>query len=76
MGARQDGSLVTRGLFIGDHHDCFEKACELSVQVNFTKLDEPLDKVVVYLDPKNFTVPGSETNLFIEPGWLSLTKVN
>ncbi len=54
VGARQDGSLVTRGLFIGDHHDCFEKACELSVQVNFTKLDEPLDKVVVYLDPEEF----------------------
>ena len=54
VGARQDGSLVTRGLFIGDHHDCFEQACELSVQVNFTKLDEPLDKVVVYLDPEEF----------------------
>ncbi len=54
VGARQDGSLVTRGLFIGDHHDCFEQACELSVQVNFTKLDAPLDKVVVYLDPEEF----------------------
>ena len=54
VGSREDGSLVTRGLFIGDHHDCFEKACELSVQVNFTKLDEPLDKVVVYLDPEEF----------------------
>lgn len=54
VGAREDGSLVTRGLFIGDQHDCFEKACELSVQVNFTKLDEPLDKVVVYLDPEEF----------------------
>ena len=54
VGTREDGSLVTRGLFIGDHHDCFEKACELSVQVNFTKLDEPLDKVVVYLDPEEF----------------------
>ena len=54
VGAREDGSLVTRGLFIGDHHDCFERACELSVQVNFTQLDEPLDKVVVYLDPEEF----------------------
>ena len=54
VGVRQDGSLVTRGLFIGDQHDCFEKACELSVQVNFTQLDEPLDKVVVYLDPEEF----------------------
>ena len=54
VGSREDGSLVTRGLFIGDHHDCFEKACELSVQVNFTQLEEPLDKVVVYLDPEEF----------------------
>ena len=54
IGAREDGSLVTRGLFIGDDHECFEKACELSVQVNFTKLDKALDKVVVYLDPEEF----------------------
>ena len=54
VGARDDGSLVTRGLFIGDDHECFERACDLSVQVNFTKLDEPLDKVVVYLDPEEF----------------------
>ncbi len=54
VGAREDGSLVTRGLFIGDDHECFERACDLSVQVNFTKLNQPLDKVVVYLDPEEF----------------------
>ena len=54
IGAQEDGTLVTRGLFIGDDHECFEKACELSVQVNFTKLDKALDKVVVYLDPEEF----------------------
>ena len=43
-----------RGLFIGDHEDCFLKACELSLSVNFTLLDKPLKKVIVYLDPNEF----------------------
>ncbi len=48
------GGLATRGLFIGDDHECFERAAELSVQVNFTVLQEELQKVVVYLDPEEF----------------------
>jgi nickel-dependent lactate racemase len=54
IGPREDGSLAMRGLFIGDDVECFERAAELSVQVNFTILDEPLKKVVVYLDPEEF----------------------
>ena len=54
IGSDLDGNLVTRGLFIGDDVECFEKACELSVEVNFQKLDEEFDKVVVYLDPQEF----------------------
>ena len=54
VGAGDQGQLVTRGLFIGDNHECFERAAALSVQVNFTVLDEPLGKVVVYLDPEEF----------------------
>lgn len=54
IGTGRDGKLVTRGLFIGDDHECFERACELSVQVNFTVLEEPLERVVVYLDPEEF----------------------
>ena len=54
VGSDLDGNLVTRGLFIGDDVECFEKACELSVEVNFQKLDEEFDKVVVYLDPQEF----------------------
>jgi len=45
---------VTRGLFIGDDIECFNRACELALKVNFTLLDEPLKKVVVYLDPEEF----------------------
>ncbi|MGA2914859.1 MAG: lactate racemase domain-containing protein [Sedimentisphaerales bacterium] len=44
----------TRGLFIGDDVECFNKACELSLKVNFTMLGEPLRKVVVYLDPNEY----------------------
>jgi len=45
---------VTRGLFIGDGYECFQKAAELSLKVNFTMVDEPIQKAVVYLDPEEF----------------------
>ncbi len=54
VGSDLDGNLVTRGLFIGDDVECFEKASELSAEVNFQQLDEEFDKVVVYLDPQEF----------------------
>lgn len=54
IGPDADGELVMRGLFVGDDNECFRLASELSVQVNFTKVEEPLDKVVVYLDPEEF----------------------
>ena len=46
--------LVTRGLYIGSGTECFELAAKLSVAVNFKLLDEPMHKVVVYLDPEEF----------------------
>jgi nickel-dependent lactate racemase len=53
--ARQsDGSLAVKGLYMGDDEQCFLKAAELSLKVNFTMLEKPLRKVVVYLDPKEF----------------------
>jgi nickel-dependent lactate racemase len=54
IGPRADGSLAVRGLFIGDDVECFHRACALSVEVNFTVLDEPPKKIVVYLDPDEF----------------------
>lgn len=54
VGKDEHGKLVVRGLFIGDDMECFEKASELSLQVNFEMLDKPLKKVVVYLDPSEF----------------------
>ncbi|MBW8034340.1 MAG: DUF2088 domain-containing protein [Planctomycetes bacterium] len=52
--AATDDGQVTRGMFIGDDAECFEKAAELSLKVNFQMLDKPLDKVVVYLEPEEF----------------------
>ena len=46
--------LAVRGLFIGDDTDCFEQASALSVEVNFTILEEPPKKIVVWLDPEEF----------------------
>lgn len=54
VGTNEKRELVTRGLFIGDDHDCYHQACELSVKVNFTTLPEPPQKMVVYLDHEEF----------------------
>lgn len=47
-------NFIVRGLFIGDDNECFNLAASLSLKVNFFMLNEPLKKVVVYLDPKEF----------------------
>jgi len=51
---KEDGSLKVRGLYIGDDKEVFKAAAALSVEVNFTMLDHPMKKVVVYLDPSEF----------------------
>jgi nickel-dependent lactate racemase len=48
------GSLAMRGLYAGFGRDCFEKAAELSREVNVDLLDEPVKKAVVYLEPEEF----------------------
>ncbi len=54
IGKDEAGDLVVRGLYIGDDEACFIKASELSLLVNFEMLENPLEKVVVYLDPEEF----------------------
>tara|TARA_R110002049_G_scaffold72490_7_gene187585 strand:- start:168598 stop:169866 length:1269 start_codon:yes stop_codon:yes gene_type:complete len=49
-----DGTLHTRGLFIGDDHDTFFQAAELARKVNITHLDRAPQHVVAYLDPSEF----------------------
>ena len=54
VGRRVDGGLAVRGLFIGDDVECFHRAAELSLRVNFELVPEPIKKAVVYLDPHEF----------------------
>jgi nickel-dependent lactate racemase len=54
VGRDEDGRLQVRGLFIGDDEECFTRAADLSLKVNFEMVDEPLKKVVVHLDPDEF----------------------
>ena len=39
------GSLALRGLFIGDDEECFKAAAKLSLEVNFTLVPRPIQKV-------------------------------
>jgi nickel-dependent lactate racemase len=54
VGMDKAGDLVTRGLYIGDNEDVFKLAADLSLKVNFTILETPLKKAVVWLDPAEF----------------------
>ena len=47
----QDGQLCVRGLFVGDDIECFNQARGAVAEGELPMLDEPLKKVVVYLDP-------------------------
>ncbi len=54
VGTNAAGQLVTRGMFIGNDVECFERAAALAVEVNFEILDEEFHKVVVHLDEEEF----------------------
>ena len=54
IGKDDEGKLAIKGLYIGDDIECFNLAGELSLKVNFVMLNEPLKKIVVYLDPAEF----------------------
>jgi nickel-dependent lactate racemase len=54
LGRDEEGSLVLKGLFVGDDEECYRQAASLAAKVNITLLAEPLSKVVVFLDPAEF----------------------
>lgn len=54
VAADDDGQVRVCGLYIGDDAECFNLAAALSLKVNFNMLEQPLKKVVVYLDPDEF----------------------
>jgi nickel-dependent lactate racemase len=54
VGKNAAGKLVIRGIFIGDDVECFERAAELSLKVNFQMMDREIRKAVVFLDAEEF----------------------
>lgn len=50
-----EGESILRGLYCGDGYETYRAACELSRQVNVIKVAHPLQKCVVYLDPREFS---------------------
>ena len=48
------GKMDMKGLFVGDDDETFAQGVKLSQQVNLDLLDEPIKKVLVYLDPEEF----------------------
>lgn len=47
--AGSSGGLALRGLFIGDDEECFNAAAKLSLEVNFTLVPRPIQKVSPWL---------------------------
>ena len=54
VGYDQNGQTVVRGLFIGDDENTHAQAAALSEEINLDKLDSPLERVVVYLNPEEY----------------------
>jgi nickel-dependent lactate racemase len=46
--------MIMRGLYVGDDMETFTLGARLSQKVNLDLLDQPLKKVLVYLDPHEF----------------------
>ena len=46
--------MIMRGLYVGDDMETFTLGARLSQKVNLDLLDQPLRKVLVYLDPHEF----------------------
>ncbi|MBN1895621.1 DUF2088 domain-containing protein [bacterium] len=53
-GTDASGRYAIRGLFIGDDAGSYSAACRLSLELNVTRLEKPLQKVVVHLDPNEY----------------------
>ena len=51
---RSGSGMIMRGLYVGDDMETFTLGSRLSQKVNLDRLDQPLKKVVVYLDPHEF----------------------
>jgi len=54
LGPDEDGVPVVRGFYMGIGQEVHAAAAKLSGELNVHKLDNPLEKVVVYLDPSEY----------------------
>jgi hypothetical protein len=54
VAGKERDSHAVRGLFIGFGRECFEKAAALSREINVNLLEEPVEKMVVYLNPDEY----------------------
>ncbi len=52
--SKEKGTLVMRGLYIGNDDEIYSEACALSRKVNLNYLEKPIKKCIVYLDPEEF----------------------
>lgn len=50
-----DGKIVQHGLFIGEGRKCLENAVALAQKMNTDKVERPIRKCIVYLEPSEFT---------------------
>jgi nickel-dependent lactate racemase len=48
------GGFSVGGFYVGDDMECFERASRLSLRLNVTLLDKPIERAVVYLNPEEF----------------------
>ena len=51
---KASGKMAMRGLYVGDDMETFTLGARLSQKVNFDLVNQPLRKVVVFLDPHEF----------------------
>ena len=54
VAADAEGKTRIYGLFAGDDEECFLEASDLALKLNFTMLDEPVETMLVYLDPQEY----------------------
>lgn len=52
--ADNSGDMKLKGLYTGNNSRSFEEAAKLSQKINLTFLEEPISKIVVYLDSKEY----------------------
>lgn len=69
VGRMADAQLALRGLFVGDDVECFYRAADLSLRVNFETLDMPIRRPWFISIRLSFTAHGWATRLSTVHPW-------